>query len=178
MENLITLALEIGFTHAAPLNTDALHAMPEVRAMCESDRCRRYGRSWSCPPGCGSLQECAERMCSYTGGVLVQTTAALKDEFDIETMGRVQEEHKNRFLTLSRQARLLYPDCLPLTAGSCSICRSCTYPGKPCRFPGKMLSSMEAYGLLVSDVCKQSGLSYYYGPLTLTYSACILTKEA
>ena len=41
-----------------------------------------------------------------------------------------------------------------------------------------MLSSMEAYGLLVSNVCRSSGLEYYYGPLTLTYSACILTKEA
>ena len=178
MGDLLSLAFEIGFTHAAPLNAAALRALPEVRAMCESDRCRRYGKSWSCPPGCGSLQECAERMRSYSGGVLVQTTAALKDEFDIESMGIVQELHKKRFLTLSRQARLLYPDCLPLTAGSCSICRSCTYPDKPCRFPGKMLSSMEAYGLLVSDVCKQSGLAYYYGPLTLTYSACILTKEA
>jgi hypothetical protein len=40
-----------------------------------------------------------------------------------------------------------------------------------------MLSSMEAYGLLVSEVCRASGLPYYYGPKTLTFSACILTKE-
>ena len=72
---------------------------------------------------------------------------------------------------------MLYPGCLPLTAGSCTICRSCTCPEKPCRFPNKMLSSMEAYGLLVSEVCKDAGLAYYYGPGTLTYSACILTKE-
>ena len=177
MYDLAELALELGFTHAAPLNISALRALPEVRAMCKSDRCRRFGRSWSCPPGCGSLQECAERMAGYTGGVLVQTTVALEDEFDIETMGSAQELHKKRFLDLARQARLLYPGCLPLTAGSCTICRSCTYPENPCRFPGKMLSSMEAYGLLVSEVCKSSGLEYYYGPLTLTYSACILTKE-
>jgi predicted metal-binding protein len=117
-------------------------------------------------------------MRGYSGGVIVQTTTDLEDEFDIETMGRAQETHKNRFLTLARQARLIYPDCLPLTAGSCTICRTCTYPDKPCRFPGRMLSSMEAYGLLVSNVCRSSGLEYYYGPLTLTYSACILTKEA
>ena len=177
MEDLVTLALEIGFTRAAPLNTSALRALPEVRSMCESDRCRRFGRSWSCPPGCGTLEECAKRMSGYSGGVLVQTTVSLEDAFDLEAMNRAQELHKSRFLTLARQARLLNPDCLPLTAGSCTICRSCTYPGRPCRFPGKMLSSMEAYGLLVSAVCKESGLEYYYGPLTLTYSSCILTKE-
>ena len=57
MDDLVTLALDIGFTRAAPLNISALHALPEVRAMCESDRCRRFGRCWSCPPGCGTLEE-------------------------------------------------------------------------------------------------------------------------
>ena len=177
MDDLITLALDIGFSHAASINISALRALPEVRAMCECDRCRRFGRSWSCPPGCGTLEECAERMRAYSSGILVQTTTELEDEFDIETMGKAQAKHKNNFLTLARQARLIYPDCLPLTAGSCTICRTCTYPDRPCRFPGRMLSSMEAYGLLVSEVCRSSGLEYYYGPLTLTYSSCILTKE-
>ncbi len=175
--DLIKLALEIGFSHAAPLNTAALQALPEVREMCAAGRCRRYGKSWSCPPACGSLEECQARMRGYTGGVLVQTTAALADDFDYESMTKAQELHKKNFFTLARQTRLLVPNCLPLTAGSCTICRSCTYPDKPCRFPNKMLSSMEAYGLLVSAVCEASGLPYYYGPGTLTYSACILTKE-
>lgn len=177
MKDLVALALEIGFSHAAPLAAASLRALPEVRAMCESDRCRRYGKSWSCPPACGSLEDCAARLRGFSGGVLVQTTAALEDDFDAEAMARAQELHKAHFFTLARQARLLYPGCLPLSAGSCSICRSCTCPDKPCRFPGKMLSSMEAYGLLVSEVCQSSGLPYYYGPRTLTYSACILTKE-
>ena len=78
-------------------------------------------------------------------------------------------------LSLARQARLLFPSCLPLSSGACSLCRKCTYPDRPCRFPGKRLSSMEAYGLLVSDVCQKSGLPYYYGPKTITFTACILT---
>ena len=177
MAKLIRLALELGFDHAAALDVKRLCALPEVRDMCASGRCRRYGKSWSCPPACGTIEVCAERMGRYTGGVLVQTTAQLEDDFDIDGMNRAQEQHKKRFFDLARQARLLYPDVLPLTAGSCTICRSCTYPDKPCRFPKKMLSSMEAYGLLVSEVCKDAGLAYYYGPGTLTYSACILTKE-
>lgn len=177
MAELITLALELGFDHAAPLDAGRLRALPEVRDMCASGRCRRYGKSWSCPPACGSIEACQARMRAYTGGILVQTTARLADDFDMEAMDRAQDAHKKRFFALARQARLLYPDVLPLTAGSCTICRACTCPDRPCRFPGKMLSSMEAYGLLVSEVCKDAGLAYYYGPGTLTYSACILTKE-
>ena len=174
MEELIRLALEIGFSHAAALDASRLRALPQVREMCASGRCRRYGKSWSCPPACGTIEACEARMRGYSGGVLVQTTAQLEDDFDMESMNAAQERHKQNFFHLARQARLLYPDCLPLTAGSCTICRSCTCPDKPCRFPNKMLSSMEAYGLLVSEVCKDAGLPYYYGPVTLTYSACIL----
>ena len=177
MADLLTLAQELGFDHFAPLDARTLRALPEVRRMCASGRCKRYGKSWSCPPACGTIEECAARMRACTGGVLVQTTARLEDDFDIEGMNRAQEAHKKRFFDLARQARFLCPDVLPLTAGSCTICRSCTYPDRPCRFPQKMLSSMEAYGLLVSEVCQNAGLAYYYGPRTLTYSACILTKE-
>jgi len=39
------------------------------------------------------------------------------------------------------------------------------------------ISAMEAYGLLVSDVCVRSGLAYNYGPGTMTYTSCILYSE-
>ena len=89
-------------------------------------------------------------------------------------MDAISETHRVHFLNLARQARLLAPDCLPLSAGPCLVCRKCTYPHRPCRFPAKAISSMEAYGLLVSDICIRSGLQYNYGPKTLTYTSCIL----
>ena len=73
--------------------------------------------------------------------------------------------------------RRAYPGCLPLTAGSCTLCARCTYPDRPCRYPTKRLSSMEAYGLLVSDVCTRSGLAYNYGARTMTYTSCVLYNK-
>ena len=178
MPDPVKLAEEIGFSHAGLFDPAGLRALPEVRDMCASNRCRRYGHSWSCPPACGSLEETQERMQRYSRGVLVQTTAELEDDFDAEHMAEAERRHKANFLTMARQMRLQVPDCLPLSAGSCTLCRSCSYPDRPCRFPAKMLSSMEAYGLLVSEVCTMAGLKYYYGPKTLTYSSCILWKEA
>ena len=65
----------------------------------------------------------------------------------------------------------------PLTAGCWTVCAKCTYPDKPCRYPSKRLSSMEAFGLFVSDICARSGLGYNYGPRTMTYTSCLLYSE-
>lgn len=172
---LIKLAGEIGFSHYGSVNMDALVPSAEVRAMCAADRCQLYGRSWGCPPACGSIAHFRQIIAQYSQGILVQTTADLEDPFDISAMAAAEKLHKSHFDTLVRQTRLLMPDCFPMASGGCTRCRKCTYPHRPCRHPDKRCFSMEACGLMVSDVCTKSGLSYYYGPNTMTYTACILT---
>ena len=61
VEELKKFALQCGFTHAEELDLKALVFMPEVREMCRADRCRAYGKNWSCPPACGSIEEAAAR---------------------------------------------------------------------------------------------------------------------
>ncbi len=174
MQDPVELALSIGFSHAGIIDPSKLRALPEVRDMCADGRCRRYKRSWSCPPACGTLEEAEARMHRYRCGMLVQTTAELEDDFDVEAMMEAEKRHKTNFFALAEQFRVQVPDCLPLGAGSCTVCETCTYPDRPCRFPEKMFSSMEACGILVSEACALAGLKYYYGPRTLTYSSCIL----
>lgn len=177
ISQLTHLAEQIGFSHMGPLNLDALELSPQIRAMCAADRCSRYGRSWSCPPACGTLDVLRRRLQPYRSGLLVQTTGHMADEFDLDAIQNTEQLHKARFETLARQARLLFPDCLPMAAGTCTRCRTCTYPDRPCRFPGRVYPSMEAYGLWVSEVCRRSGLAYYYGEKTITYTACILADK-
>ena len=113
MKQWLALAKQAGFSQAAPLEIAALKVREEVRAMCAADRCHRYGKSWSCPPACGTLEQCPMRITHYTGGILVQTTGNLSDPFDLEGMGEIEKRHKASFATLARQMRLLCPDCLP-----------------------------------------------------------------
>ena len=176
MEMLLSLARQAGFSQLTELDAAVLKPMTEVRDMCSADRCRSYGKSWSCPPACGSIEYAARRISQYRRGLIVQTTGKLEDEFDLQAIAAIEARHKKALLNLARQARLLFPGCLPLSSGTCSLCRKCTYPDRPCRFPGKRLSSMEAYGLLVSDVSRRSGLGYYYGTGTMTYTSCVLYK--
>lgn len=174
---LTLLAEQIGFTGIGPLNMEALELLPEVRAMCASDRCRHYGRSWSCPPACGTLPVLRRRIQGYRSGLLVQTTAQMAGAFDLKAIAATERLHKARFEALARQARQLFPDCLPMASGACTRCQKCTYPDQPCRFPGRVYPSMEAYGLWVSEICRRSGLPYYHGPNTITYTACILADK-
>lgn len=176
IEKLIKLAQDEGFSHCGELSMKALVFMPEVRDMCRADRCRSYGKSWRCPPGCGTVEDATALASKYTRGILVQTTGELEDDFDIETMEEASKQHTAHFVSMMKKLKAEYGDILPMGAGTCRICKQCTYPDSPCRFPDDSYSSMEAYGLWVSRVCELSGLPYYYGKHTITYTGCFLLK--
>ncbi|MDR0288296.1 MAG: DUF2284 domain-containing protein [Clostridiales bacterium] len=173
---LVRSAIESGFSQAGELNISALEFMPEVREMCSVDRCHQYGKNWRCPPACGSVEEAAARIKQYSCGILVQTIGKMEDDFDLETIQNTSKRHKNNFTALIDKVKKQYPDVLPMGAGTCDICESCTYPDAPCRFPDESISSMEAYGLWVSKVCKLSGMPYNNGRQTITYTSCYLLK--
>ena len=140
-EKWIRTAKEIGFSEAGVLNPETLKVMPLVRETCAEDKCHAYNHNWTCPPACGTLDECESRMRAYK--------------------------------VLREQMMKVFPDMLMLGAGGCRICPKCAYP-EPCRFPEKTISSMEAYGLFVTQVCRDNDLKYYYGPRTITYTGCVL----
>ena len=170
-------AKDIGFENVSEININDLTVLEDVRKMCASDKCKSYNKTWSCPPACGSLEHCQKRINDYSYGVLVQTVYNLQDEFDFDSIKIAKKIHDKRFSTFVRQIRMFDKDCLPLAAGACTRCEKCTYPDKPCRYPDKMFASMEAYGLLVSDVCEKSGMKYYHGEKKISFTSCVLLKE-
>lgn len=166
----------MGFSHVGALDASTLTPLDAVRDMCAADRCGLYGHCWTCPPGCGTITENTEEIRRYQRGIIVQTTWKLEDDFDYEGMEACAQEHKAHFNALAVQLRREHPGLLALGAGGCRQCDPCTYPDAPCRKPEQAVSSMEAYGLLVSDVCTQNDLGYYYGPGTMTYTGCYLIE--
>ncbi|MDR2162739.1 MAG: DUF2284 domain-containing protein [Clostridiales Family XIII bacterium] len=175
-ESLVKEAVEAGFSQAGELNTDALAFIPEVREMCSADRCRQYGRNWRCPPACGSIEEAADRALRYTYGIIVQTVGEMDGDFDYGSISAASAGHKENFTALVKQLRARYNDVLPMGAGPCDLCGECAYPGEPCRHPDEAISSMEAYGLWVSEVCRLSGIPYNNGPRTITFTSCYLLR--
>lgn len=173
LKQWIQAALDAGFTAAAELDVATLIPMDSVRDMCAADKCRAYGRNWTCPPACGTLDECAQRMKRYQHGLLLQTTGQLSRAIDSKAYMRTQQLHSESLRRFSRRLREVFPEALCLGAGGCQVCKSCAYP-EPCRFPEEAYSSMEGYGLFVTQICRDNGLPYYYGEKTITYTACVL----
>lgn len=173
-EKLSALAAQAGFTAWSPLDVSTLAVKQEVRAMCADNTCGAYEKRWSCPPGCGTLEDCAERLKRYSHGILVQTCGDVEDGFDFEAMMEIEAAHKAHFERMYAVLREAGEDVLALGAGCCTICKTCAYPDAPCRFPDRAVASMEAFGLLVLEVCKANGLQYYYGSDKMAYNSCFL----
>ena len=177
MEDVVEQAIAFGFSHAGVLDASTLKPREEVRDMCAAGKCRGYNSSWVCPPGCGTLEEMAEIMSAYKYGVIVQTTGELEDEFDMDGMREAGAAQRKRFIEFRDELEKQWPGMIAFGSGGCNRCESCTYPDEPCRQPERATSSMEAAGLVVSDVCTDNGMQYYYGKSTLTYTGCYLLEK-
>ncbi len=174
MTDYKALAHECGFYTAEPMDPRKLKFLPDVRSMCAADRCRSYGKTWSCPPACGELDYWEERCSHYSKGLILQTVGDREDSYDFEAMMEVAEDNKKQFDAFTEALREAGADFLAMSAGTCTRCESCTYPDAPCRFPEKLYPSMEACGLFVSGVCSDNGVKYYYGDDKIAYTCCLL----
>jgi len=141
--------------------------------MCAQDKCGAYGRNWTCPPHCGTLEQCQARMRSCKEGILLQTVGHMKKDIDSRAYREAERRHMEAFRIFAQRLRRARPKALCLGAGGCRICKKCAWP-EPCRFPEQALSSMEGYGLFVTQVCRDAGVPYHHGEKTITYTACVL----
>jgi predicted metal-binding protein len=104
--------------------------------------------------------------------ILVFTTKhKLEDSFDHEGMSRGRELHTLLAQELSKK----FDNAPVLGAGACLVCAVCAFPA-PCPFPEKMIGSVEAAGIDVTEVSKTAGIAYNNGPNTVTYFSLILLK--
>ncbi len=172
-EDWLAVAKSHGFTHAVPLEPGYLEVREDVRVMCQADKCGAYGKNWTCPPHCGTLEDCQEKILGYRYGILLQTVGQLRKDIDSRGYRETEQRHLEHFAAFCEVLRRSYPDALCLGSGGCRICKTCAYP-EPCRFPERAMSSMEGYGLFVTKVCRDCGAEYHHGPRTITYTACVL----
>lgn len=173
MTQWIEKAKKQGFDTAVALDPQTLQAREDVRAMCAENKCGAFGKNWTCPPAIGTVEECQQKLHQYKNGVLLQTVGHMAKTIDSKCYRETESRHMKNFYAFAQQMRQTHPNALCLGAGGCRVCRQCAYP-EPCRFPEQAVSSMEGFGLFVTQVCRDSGVPYHYGEKTITYTACIL----
>ncbi|MBP3866547.1 MAG: DUF2284 domain-containing protein [Eggerthellaceae bacterium] len=165
-----------GFDCTGTCAASELKVREEVRAMCAVDKCHIYNTSWACPPACGDIYDFERQMHSYAHCTVVQTVMQLEDEFDGETIIEAQRVQMGRYFKMidDFDEAGLSSEVMTLGSGHCRLCKTCTYPDAPCRFPEKRPVSMEAAGLYVAEICTKAGVPYNHGKNTIAYSSCIL----
>lgn len=155
--------------------TADIRFMSEVRAMCEVNTCRSYGKYWTCPPGVGTVEECRDRCRAFDTMLVFTGKYDLEDSFDFEGMTAGMAAFKDIARVIDAEMKELGGEYLLLSNEGCDFCGgSCTYPDAPCRHPDRAKGSLEGYGIMVSELAKQAGIKYINGPNTVTYFGALM----
>jgi predicted metal-binding protein len=148
-----------------------------VRNLCKQNACGQYGKNHMCPPAIKDIEEWEKEILSYKNGIIVTKVYQTKNSFDMKAMFEGMADFQETLVGLKGDLLDEFPEkrLLLLGAGSCSICKKCTYmEGEPCRFPKKAFPSVEACGVDVMSLSKTAGVKYNNGRNTITYIGVIL----
>ena len=145
-----------------------------VRYICETE-CPQYGRSWSCPPAVGTVEECRARVNRYEEAFVFASLSEVESMDNLNLMLESRKGHEEITRQITKLFREAGCEMLTLSTESCIQCKQCTYPDAPCRRPEVQYPCVESYGIMVTELSEQIGIPYMqeYGVLTW-YSVIVL----
>lgn len=145
----------------------------EVRMFCEKNNCGMYGTSWACPPAIGSIEECKKMCGSFENAFIFTTVTKLKKKYDTAEWLKSRKVHEAITDKVAKIFRSKLKKTLILSTEGCSICKKCTYPEKPCRFPDRMHPATESFGIMVIQLAPLCNIKYNNGLDTITYFSMV-----
>lgn len=154
-----------------------LEFSPRIRAVCEQE-CPRCGKSWSCPPAVGSVETCERRCRSYPEGLLIVSLAETDDIADTEAALKTRPAHEALTRCVADILKAQGLETFVLSAESCAVCDTCTYPDAPCRHPEKMLPCAESHGIVITALAEKYGIDYQYGNNVVSWFSLLFFREA
>ena len=166
-QEMIDLALELGFANAAVMDTKDLIFMPSFRPLCAENLCGKYGVNYACPPDCGTVEEMKQKVLRWRQALVMQTMWDIEDPLDNEQIKPAKTEHNRLTRRLIEKAA---EPGLMIGASGCSLCSPCAITeGAPCRFPGLRYSCMSAYCIFVKDMADRCVMDYECAPGITTF---------
>ena len=146
-----------------------LEFSPRIRWICENE-CPMYGKSWACPPGVGSVEDCSTKCLQYDHCLVVGTITETEDISNMEETLKTRPEHE----AITNQVRQMFrqQDVEPyiLSTEACAVCERCAIlDGEPCRMPDRMHPCVESHGINLIPVLESQGLEFQYGDNIVTW---------
>ena len=145
-----------------------------IRWICEHE-CPMCGRTWACPPGVGSVQQCKEKVLSYKNCLMIATIVEVNDITNIDETLATRPEHEaitNEVRDLMRQQGV---EPYILSTEACAACDRCAIlDGQPCRMPDRMHPCVESHGINILPLLEELGLAFQYGENVVTWFSLLL----
>ena len=152
----------------------ALEFSDRVRWICQHE-CAMYGKSWACPPGVGTVEECKNKCLGYEKALLISTLTEVSDIGDMEATLATRRDHENITDQVGDILRENGVEPYILSTEACAICGRCAIlDGKPCRHPEKMHPCVESQGINIIPTLEENGLEFQYGQNTVTWVSLLL----
>ncbi len=125
------------------------------------DLCGKYNANYSCPPGCGTVEEVHRRLFTQEKALVVEMIWEVNGFDDKEFIFSSRNKLNRTVLQLMDQLRQKGMDGFCLGYGGCPLCNPCKQTeGKPCAFPEKKISCMSAYCIDVGKLAKKCELPF------------------
>ena len=159
------------------ITPDQLEFSDRIRWICENE-CPRFGQTWACPPGVGSVTECACKCQSYQKCLVISTITEVADITDIDTCLATRGPHEEITNEVRSLMRAQGIDPYILSTEACALCDRCAYlDGEPCRFPEKMHPCVESHGINVLALLEEWGLAFQYGENVVTWFSLLFYND-
>ena len=140
-----------------------------IRWICENE-CPMYGKSWACPPGVGSLNQCKGKCLQHENCLLISSIVEVNDIADMEETLATRPGHEELTNEVADIMRSLGADPYILSTEACTICERCAIlDGQPCRFPEKMHPCVESHCINVVPILESHGLEFQFGANVVTW---------
>lgn len=148
----------------------------EVRTICKQE-CPMYGKSWSCPPAVGSVEDCKKRCTAYDGLFFFTTIAEVSDIANLQETLETRYAHEEITRTIGKIFREQGRDVMLLSSESCSICETCAYcENQECRHPEHMIPCIESQGILVTELAEKYQIPFIDSLTTVQWFGMILFR--
>ena len=128
----------------------------EVRQICKQE-CPMYGKSWSCPPAVGKVEECRERCLEFKRAFLFTTIAEVSDVANLEETLQTRFGHEEITRTLGKIFEAEGAEIMLLS-------------------PEHMIPCIESQGILVTALAEKYDIPFLDSFTTVQWFGLILFK--
>ena len=158
------------------LPSPSVATMKKCRELCAQNLCGAYGKTWGCPPGAGTEEECFRALGDFTNAAILIKEFDKIDMKDHDLLKRLGGAHQDACRKFCNELRKDGCKAIAMTDGGCRYCGVCSYPDDPCRFPDQRVPSIAAYGIMMDEYMSSQNIDFRFRNDGMTLYGLILYK--